>query len=389
MLVRSLYGGDFMKIPLCVPFMDNVESDAVCEVLKSGWLAHGPRCKEFEEQFAKYIGVKYAVALNSCTSALQLAIMAQGRRGEIILPSFTFVASANSIVTSGCKPVFAEIEYETRNIDPIDIEKRITKDTVGIMPVHYGGQVCRMDEIMEIADKHGLFVVEDSAETIGGLYNTGVGGSFATGCFSFYPTKNMTTGEGGILTTNDDKVKEFASTMRGHGISSSTWARERVEKPWFRAAVMAGFNYRMCDILAAVGVVQMKKIDEMNELRRKHAQYLNKELEGLDGITVPSEMLGCKHVYQMYTITLGEAVDRTRFLALMREKGVGASVHFDPPVHLQPYYVDAYGCKKGDFPVSERLAETIVTLPMYPALNVEELDYIVSSLKDALRGSSG
>lgn len=384
MSVRSLYGGDFMKIPLCVPFMDDVESDAVCEVLKSGWLAHGPKCREFEELFAKYVGVKHAVTLNSCTSALQFAIMAQEKSGEIIVPSFTFVASANAIVTSGCKPVFAEVEYDTRNINPADIENKITKDTVGIMPVHYAGQVCRMDEILEIADKHGLFVVEDSAETIGGLYNKGMGGSFATGCFSFYPTKNMTTGEGGILTTNDDKVKGFASTMRGHGISSSTWARERVEKPWFRAAVMAGFNYRMCDILAAVGVVQMKKIDEMNELRRKHAAYLNKKLDGLSGVTVPFEMPGCKHVYQMYTITLDDAVDRTKFLALMRENGVGASVHFDPPVHLQPYYMDAYGCKKGDFPVSEKLSETIVTLPMYPGLCKEDLDYVVDAVAGCL-----
>ena len=376
-----------MKIPLCVPFMDDAESAVVCDVLKSGWLAHGPMCKEFEEKFAKYVGVKHAITLNSCTSALQLAIMAQGRKGEIILPTFTFVASANAVVTSGCKPVFAEVDFETRNIDPVDIEKRITKDTVGIMPVHYGGQVCKMDEIMELADKHGLFVIEDSAETIGGLYDGKVGGSFAAGCFSFYPTKNMTTGEGGILTTNDDKVKEFVSTMRGHGVSSSTWARERAEKPWIRAATMAGFNYRMCDILAAVGVVQMGKLDEMNDLRRKHAMYLNTQLAGMDGVNVPLEMPKCKHVYQMYTITLDDSVDRTKFLALLRDKGVGASVHFDPPVHLQPYYMDAYGCKKGDYPVSEKLTERIVTLPMYPALGKDELDYVVSAIESALRES--
>ena len=261
--------------------MDSKEYDAMSDVLKSGWLAHGPKCKEFEEMFAKYVGVKHAVTLNSCTSALQLAILAQRRTGEIIVPSFTFVASANSIVNSGCKPVFAEVDFDSRNIDISDIEKRITDDTVGIMPVHYAGQACKMDEIMDLADEHNLFVIEDSAETIGGLFDGKVAGSFGVGCFSFYPTKNLTTGEGGIVTTNDDKIYDFVSTMRGHGVSSSTWAREKAEKPWLRAATMAGFNYRMCDILAAIGVVQMKKLDEMNELRRKHSHYLNKGLLGV------------------------------------------------------------------------------------------------------------
>ena len=377
--------GDFMKVPLCIPYMDKDESAAVSKVLQSGWLAHGPQCKEFEEQFAKYMGVKHAIALNSCTSALQLAIMAQKKQGEIIVPSFTFVASANSIVTAGCKPVFAEIEFETRNINPDDIEKKITKDTVGIMPVHFGGHACKMKEIMDIAEEHDLFVIEDSAETIGGLYNGKAAGTFATGCFSLYPTKNLTTGEGGVLTTDDDATKEFVSTARGHGISSSTWAREKAEKPWLRAATMAGYNYRMCDILAAIGVVQMKKIEKMNELRRKHSAYLNKRLDGLEGITLPQEMQGCKHVYQMYTITLDDPLRRTKFLAILKEKGIGASVHFDPPVHVQPYYMDNYGTRKGDMPVTEMLADSIVTLPMYPGLSKDELEYLVSSVEGALK----
>jgi len=207
-----------MKIPLCRPYLGKEEYDAVKHVLDSGWLAHGPKGKEFEEAFARYIGVKRAVTLNSCTSALQLAIQAQKLRGEVILPSFTFPASANSIVIAGCRPVFAEVLPDTYNIDPEDIRKRITKKTAAIMPVHYAGQSCDMDEIMAIADKHGLKVIEDSAETLGGEFKGKKTGSFGTGCFSFFPTKNITTGEGGMLTTDDETLARDVEAYKAHGM---------------------------------------------------------------------------------------------------------------------------------------------------------------------------
>ena len=243
-------------IPLCIPNIDEKEIERVKEVLLSGWLAHGPQNKELEEEFSKYIGVKHAVALNSCTSALQLAIEAQDLKGDVIVPSFTFVASGNAIVTAGCTPVFSEIDYDTCNLDPSKIEENINEKTVGIMPVHYAGQSCKMDEIMEIAEKHDLAVIEDSAETIGGTYNGKIAGSFGTGCFSFFPTKNMTTGEGGMLTTNDEDLARTVNTFKGHGISSTTWGREKEKRPWIRAAILAGYNFRMSDVLAAIGVEQ-------------------------------------------------------------------------------------------------------------------------------------
>lgn len=372
-----------MKIPLCVPNTGKEELAAIEETMKSGWLTDGPKNAEFEEKFAEYIGVKRAVTLNSCTSALQLALEVLSIKGEVILPSFTFVASANAVVKAGAVPVFAEIDYDTCNINAEDIVKKITKRTQALMVVHFAGQSCSMDKIMDIAQRYNLKVIEDSAETIGGTYKESKTGSFAIGCFSFFPTKNMTTGEGGILTTNDDRVADKVKTLAGHGIAKGAYKRERENEPWFREASMAGYNYRMSSILAAIGIEQLKKIDVMNENRRENAAYLNKKLN-FDEIDLPEEAQNCKHVYQMYTIKL-KNVNRTKFIMGLREKGIMASVHFTPPVHLQDYYMNTYNHKKGDLPVTEQVAETIVTLPMYPQLTREELDYMVSSISKLLK----
>jgi len=371
-----------MKLPLCIPNLGEEEALAVKEVLDSGWLAHGPKVDEFEEKFSEYIGVSNSVAVNSCASALQVAIQAQNIKGEVILPSFTMCASANAIIAAGAKPVFAEIEYESCNIDPLDIEKKITDKTTAIMPVHYAGLSCKMDQIMELAEKHNLKVIEDSAECIGGTFKGRRAGSFGTGCFSFYPTKNMTTGEGGMITTNDEKLAANVRTLRAHGISSTAFQREKQERPWFRAATMAGYNYRMSDIIAAIGIVQLKKVPKMNELRRQHAAYLTPRLSQNEGISPPVEDENYEHVYQMYTVKLN-GIDRTKFIKYLRENGVEASVHFDPPVHLQPYYKDYV--KKGELPITEKVSENIVTLPMYPQLTKEELDYMIETIEAALK----
>ncbi len=326
--------------------------------------------------------MKHALALNSCTSALHLAIQANNITKEVILPSFTFVASANSIITAGAKPVFVDIDYNTCNIDPAKIEAAITKDTQAIMPVHYAGQSCDMEAIMKIANEHNLKIIEDSAETIGGTFNGQKTGSFGEGCFSFYPTKNMTTGEGGVLTTNDDKVYNNAKSQHAHGLSTTAFERERIERPWVRAAEFSGYNFRMCDILAAIGVVQLKKVDKMNEKRISHSKYLTNELKNVEGIVTPTEDSRAKHVYQMYTLKVKEGINRNKFVMSLREKGIGASVHFDPPVHVQPRYKQY---AHNDLKVTEKIADTIVTLPMYPQLNQEELDYIVTGVKEALQ----
>ena len=372
-------------IPLSVPSIDDCEIRSVAEVLWSGWLTHGQKNEEFEEKFARYIGVKRAVSLNSCTSALFLAILAQGIKGEVIVPSFTFVASANAIVAAGATPVFVDIDYDTCNLDPSKIEERITPRTEAIMPVHFAGQSCRMNEIMEIAERHRLAVIEDSAEAIGAEFEGKKTGSFSVGCFSFFPTKNITTGEGGMLVTNDTDLAEKVRCYSAHGIPRSTLAREKEAEPWFRAAVSAGYNFRMSNILAAIGVEQLKKLDEMNELRRQHARYLNRRLAPVEGIDLPLEAEDCYHVYQMYTIKLRN-ISRPEFIRSLRQRGVAASVHFDPPVHQQPYYQKC-GYQDSGLVATNKVSSSIVTLPMYPQLTEEQLDLIATSIADTVTES--
>jgi len=371
------------KIPLCIPYTGQEEKDAVNEVIDSGWYAHGPKNHEFEEGFAEYLGVEHALSMNSCTSALHLAVEGLGITGEVILPSFTFVASANAVITGGARPVFADIEEDTCNIDPESIERLIGPDTEAIMPIHYGGQSAEMTRILEIAKAHHLHVIEDSAETIGGTHQGQLTGSFGVGCFSFYPTKNLTTGEGGMLTTNDGELAKKVKTLLAHGIDKSTYEREDLEKSWFRSASRVGYNFRLSNILAAIGVEQLKKLPEMNRLRRKLSKKLTAALSEIDGITPPVEREENVHVYQMYTIRVSEDIDRDEFVRSLNEKGIGASIHFFPPVHhMKPYQGPEF--RRDDLSTTEKVIREIVTLPMYPQMSDEDLDYMVDSIKETI-----
>lgn len=372
-----------MDVPLCVPDITDDNVAQVVEVLHSGWLTHGPYNKQLEKDFAQYMGVKHAVSMNSCASALHLALLALGVKGEVIIPSFTWVATANAIVTAGATPVFADILYDSCNISPEAIEAAITSRTEAIMPVHYGGQSCDMDAIMAIAQRKGLAVIEDSAETIGGEYRGKKTGTFGVGCYSFYPTKNMTTGEGGIVATNDYVLADRIRTYLGHGISSNTLAREKAECPWLRAATLPGYNFRLSNIQAALGVGQLARLDDMNTKRRENAAWYNEHLSKFQELDLPVEADGCLHVYQMYTVKI-KGVDRTSFLTELRKQGVGASVHFDPPVHKQPYYTDLLPKRRSNLPITEKVSASIVTLPIYPTITLKQLEYVVDCIECAL-----
>jgi len=369
------------NVPLCIPDMDDAEIQAVAAVLKSGWLAHGPMNQEFEKQFAQYVGVPHAVSLNSCASALHLAVLAGGIRGEVILPSFTFVASANAVVTGGARCVFADIDYDTCCIDPVHVAALISPRTEALMPVHYGGQAAGMVPLAALARKRGLKIIEDSAEAIGALCAGKLTGSWGTACWSFYPTKNLTTGEGGMLTTSDAALAEKVRALSAHGVASSTWAREKKERPWLRAATFAGYNMRMSNVLAALGLVQMQKLERMNDARRKHAAQYDTLLRR-EFFDLPVEAPGRKHVYQMYTAKL-KAVDRSRFLAELRAQGIGASVHFDPPVHTQPFYAEQCRSGKLNLPVTMKVSHCIVTLPMYPGMSEDDVCYVAQAANAA------
>jgi perosamine synthetase len=254
-----------VKVPLSKPSIGEREHEA--KVLASGWLAHGDSCRRFEEAFAERIGVRHAVTLNSCTSGLELALKAHDILGEVIVPSFTFVASANAIVSAGARPVFCDVDRETRNVNAELIAPWISERTEAVMVVHYAGQPCPIEAIAELCAKHGLLLIEDSAETLGAFWKDVQAGSTGIGCFSFFPTKNIATGEGGMLTCENSTVFERVRTLAAHSVPSTAKSRENDARPWHREAIAAGHNYRMPDLLAALGLEQLLRLDELNARR--------------------------------------------------------------------------------------------------------------------------
>ena len=370
-------------VPLCRPSIGEKEIEAVVATLRSGWMAHGEWNHKFERAFADYLSVPHAISMNSCTSALEAALNVGGIRGEVVIPSMTFVATANSVVTAGGTPVFCEVDEATRNVTAAAIAERLTPRTEAVIVVHFGGQPCAMDEIRELCERRSLFLIEDSAETLGATWKGTQAGAFAVGCFSFFPTKNITTGEGGMLTCRDEDFARKVRAFIAHGVFSTTLEREKATRPWFRAAGMAGHNFRMPNPLAAIGYHQLDRLDDFNRRRQALAARYDRLLGELPGIATPSVAREATHVYQMYTITAPEAA-RDRIVHSMRADGIGASVHFDPPVHLQPYYRECGG-REGQLPTTERLARSLITLPMYPDLSESLQDKVVESLSRAVR----
>jgi perosamine synthetase len=372
-----------ISIPLSLPNIGDEERNAVLEVLESGWLAHGKYNGLFEESFAKFIGVKNAITMNSCTSALELALKVYGIKGEVVVPSFTFVASANAIVNAGALPVFCDVDVDSRNARAEDIECCLSSNTEAVMVVHFGGQPCAMDAIVDLCQRHGLLLIEDSAETIGATWEGKQAGSFGVGCFSFFPTKNMTTGEGGILTCDDDNIAKKVRSLIGHGISSTTAEREKSSRPWYRASESAGHNYRMSNLLAAIGYHQFKKLKEMNKRRQFLAEQYSKGIKRLDlPAKIPKVIKGATHVYQMYTVIVDPAKRDTWVLDL-RDRGVGASVHFDPPVHLQPFYLEKYP-NQSQLDNTELLAKSLITLPIYPGLSEQQVEQVLGIMAEIM-----
>jgi perosamine synthetase len=367
-------------IPLCKALIESEELQAVEDVLKSGWLTHGPKTTEFEILFAESIGVKHAVAMNSCTSALYLALLANEIDGDVLVPSFTFVASANAIITAGATPVFVDINYHDCNVDADRLGTYLTPKTQALMVVHYAGQSCDMGKIEKFVRKHGLILIEDSAETIGGTFMDRKTGSWGIGCFSFFPTKNITTGEGGMLTTNDDALAQKIRALIGHGIDKSTLQRQKETKSWHRVARYAGYNFRLSNILAAIGVEQIKKLGRMNDARRELSFHLIDRLKDVEELDLPSENHDAYHVFQMFTVKIKNG-KRDEVVVRLKKMGIEASVHFAPPLHYHPAYQNY---KNITLPVTEQVADRIFTLPMFPQMTLEETNRIANAVKSCI-----
>ena len=361
-----------MKIPLCKPSIDNRELRTITKSLKTPWLTHGPYNLKFEKNFKDKIKSNYAISMNSCTSALECAVLCLEKKGEIIIPSFTWVSTANAVINSGCTPVFADIDLDTKNIDPESIIKKITKKTIAIMVVHFGGLPCDMDKILKICKKYDLKLIEDSAETLGGTYKKKYTGSFGMGCFSFFPTKNITTTEGGMLTVQTKQQYEKAKKIAAHGIQSKKIFF------WNREAALPGHNFRMPNHLASLGCSQLSKLDKFNLKRRKIAKKYDSGLSKISkSLIIQKIPKNFTHSYQMYTFRINKKY-RNDLLLFMRKYDIEASAHFDPPLHQQKYLKKFV---KGKLRNTDILAKEIVTLPMFPDMKDREVTFVINTIK--------
>lgn len=353
-------------IPISKPFIGDAEKQAVLEVLESGMLVQGPRTARLEEKFAAVCSTRHAVATSSGTAALHIALLAHGigAGDEVITTPFTFIASVNSIIYTGARPVFVDIGEDTFNINPALIEAAITSRTKAIMPVHLYGYPCDMDAILDIAQRHNLAVIEDAAQAIGAEYRGQRVGSFGTGCFSLYATKNVMSGEGGMITTDDDALAQRCRMLRNHGM----------QRRYYHD--MLGYNFRMTDLHAAIGLAQIDRLDEFTARRRANAEYLNRHIRS---VITPQVRPGYGHVWHQYTIRVDRNRDRDAVVKRLNDAGVGTGIFYPVPAHKQAYLVEM-GLGDVSLPVAERLAGEVVSLPVHPQLSQADLETIVAEV---------
>jgi perosamine synthetase len=368
------------KIPLFKIYWDKNDVKAVADIVKSGmYWAEGPSIKEFEKKIAEYIGVKYCVVFNSGTSVLHALLLAYGigKGDEVIVPSFTFISTANSVLLAGAKPVFADIEDKTFGLDPEDVKKKITSKTKAIIPVHYGGCPCRIDELRKIAKEYDLVLIEDAAESFGAEFKNKKIGTFGDAAMlSFCQNKIITTGEGGAAVTDSRKIYEELKLLRSHG---------REEKGNYFTSdksldyISLGFNFRMPTVIAALGISQLNKIEDIIKKRRKIAGYLSGRIRSeIKDISVPVPSDEYFHVYQLYSVIV-DSGKRNELMDYLRSKSIMTKIYFDP-VHLTSFYKNKlkYKC---ELPVTENISKKVLTLPMHPLLTRKEMDYIVENLR--------
>ncbi len=378
-------------IPYGRQWLDDDDIQAVVQSLQSDWLTQGPLVAQFERALADYCGARYAVAVANGTAALHLAALAAdfGPGDEIITSPNTFVASANCVIYTGARPVLADIDPATYCLDPSEVERRLTGSTKGIIPVHFAGQPCRMDAIARLANAHDLTVIEDAAHAIGATYEID-GNTFRVGgcahsdmtIFSFHPVKHVTTGEGGAITTNDSALYHRLMLLRTHGITRDPALLSRQDGPWYYEMQDLGYNYRLTDFQCALGLKQLEKLDSFVERRRAIARRYDEAFGQLAEIVVPYQAPNTRSSYHLYVLQF-KTIDRLAAFNHLKNLQLGVNVHYIP-VHLQPYYARNFGYLPGDFPHAEAYYSRVVSLPLYPRMSDDEVQYVIDAIRDTV-----
>ncbi len=379
-------------LPFALPEIGEEEIEEVVATLRSGWLTGGPRVQRFEEGFRRVTGAQHAVALSSCTAGLHLALLAAGigPGDEVITTPFTFCATVNVIIHAGATPVLADICEEDNNIDPEQVARKITPRTKALMPMHYGGQPCQMDELLSLASAHGLRVIEDAAHALGAQYRGRLIGALSDAAvFSFYPIKPITTGQGGMLTTNDEALADQVRILSLHGLSKNAWNRYAEGGSAEYQVLAPGFNYSMTDIQAAIGVHQLEKLERFQARRTHLAGLYDRLLADVPEVIRPKTRDDVVHAWHLYPIRL--ELDRLRItrnevIEELRGRGIGTSLHFIP-IHLHPYYREAFGFQPGDFPMAERVYAGLISLPLYPRMQDADVERVVRAIRDIVRAN--
>jgi len=363
------------------------EIDAVVQVLRSGWLTTGARTREFEAAFARYVGASHTVALNSCTAALHLALAAIGIRegDEIILPTMTFAASGEVIFYLGARPVLVDCLPNSFQLDPEQVERKITNRTRAILPVHFAGAPCDLERLCDLAKRHNLRVIEDAAHALPTRYKGRMVGTFGDiTCFSFYATKTLTTGEGGMVATENPEYAETIRRLSLHGISKDAWKRYSAEGSWRYDILEVGYKYNMTDLQAALGLAQLAKCDAMLERRVYIANCYDRLLQSFDGFTTLPVPPYIEHAWHLYIVQVNHealTINRDRIIEELKNRGIGTSVHFIP-LHLHPLYQNRLGYREGDFPNAEERFSRAISLPIYAAMSGEDISRVMDALAD-------
>ncbi len=374
-------------LPYALPYWDNQEIEAVEAAIRSNWWSRGPKTGAFEEAFGKAVEAQFTVATNSCTAAMHtaLAVKGIGPGDEVITTPMTFCSTANVICHVGAKPVFADGLTQTGCIDPAAIARAITPKTKAIIPVHYAGQPCEMSAIEQLAAEHDLFLMEDAAHAFCTSYNGHPVGAKHTAAFSFYATKNLATGEGGMLATDDEELAERARVFVSHGMSRGAWNRYAKGGTWHYDVKVAGYKYNMTDLQAALGLSQLKKIDYMQAKRKEYVHLYQALLKGIKGIRTPVEEFAqgtpSWHLYLLRVKENELDIGRDTFIEELNAYNIGTSVHFIP-VHLHPFYQEHYGTREGDFPVAEQIYQEVMSLPLYPSMTEEDVRYVAGAIRE-------